>query len=292
MRINTSQALNSGDNKMSLKLVLLDRNAVDAIKRCVSGEYVENCKRRQLESLDRSRNTISPILSIIEGQSGRRESEEEIKLTLKKEAAAIRRFFKRARTDTHYFLSEEQIDNFSKTFGNNIEYAWDSYTDFIKSVFPLLYQPVSPTKPHDIENQLFELAAKHYVQISHPVLVVSLATLYGHEGARKTLKAKKEYETQDKLDRAAYNVVCDIMSISRIGSIKAAMSKSKEIGDRVQLFTFDKGLLSLVSAVTINWGESLEDGGTKINCSYSKKLFPALNDENYIRLTKRLGAII
>lgn len=277
---------------MAVRLVLLDRNAVNAIKRCNSGEFVENYQRSQLASLDRSRNTISPILSIMEGQSGRKESEEEIKLTLKKETAAVGRFFKRARTDTNLFLSDEQVDNFSETFGNNIESSWDSYTAFIKLVFPLLYQAVSPAKTADIENQLFELAAKNCIQVSHPVLIVSLATLYGHEGARKTLKAKKEYETQDTLDRAAYNVVCDVMSISRIGSIKAAMSKSKQVGDRIRFFTFDKGLFSFISSVTINWGESLEDGGAKINCSYSRNLFPNLDDENYIRITKILGAIM
>ena len=99
---------------MGLRLLLLDRNVVNAVKRCVAGCYLESNKRSFIRGLDKSRNIISPILSVIEGQSGERESEEAIKDTLKKETAAVRGYFKQARTDSNFFLSDEEKNHFAE----------------------------------------------------------------------------------------------------------------------------------------------------------------------------------
>lgn len=275
---------------MVSRIILLDRNAVDAVKRCVSGGHVDSRRRKQLRNLDNPRNIISPILSAIEGQSGRKETEEEIKRTLKKEVCAVGIFFNRARTDSDFFLSEENSDYFSAVFGHNIEHSWESYISFVKAVFPLLFQPVSSKKMILVEDQLFELARRFSVKTTHPVFVMSLATLYQHEGARKVLKAKRLYDTQEQLERAAYNVVSDLIVISRIGNIRAAIPDDEKRFGSVRLFTFDKGLLSVVNATTINWVKNIADGGVSINCSYSEKLFPYLDNSYFQRLTERLNA--
>lgn len=274
---------------MASRIILLDRNAVDAVKRCVSGVHLEDGKRQQLKKLDRYRNFISPILSAIEGQSGRRETEEEIKATLTKEARAVGRFFSRARTDSEYFLSEDNANNFSSVFGNHIEHSWGNYISFLKSVFPLLFQPVSRSRLISVEGELFDLAHRNNVQYSHPVFIVSLATLYGHRGAQRVLKAKSAYDTEEELDRAAYNAVSDLIVISRMGNIKAAIPNDNKGFDTVRLFTFDKGLLSVINEMTIDSVKSLAGGGVSVDCTYSQKLFPSLDDSEFQGLIARLG---
>lgn len=276
---------------MTLRLILLDRNAVDAVKRCVSGNYVDSSRRRQLEGLDKSRNFVSPILSVIEGQSGKRETEEAIRATLKKEAEAVGAYFKRARTDSDYFLSDEGAGNFADVFGNNIEHSWERYISFVREVHPLLYQPISSRSKCTVEDQLFGLARKHGVQVSHPVFLVSLAVLYGHDGARKTLKPKAVYDSIEQEKRAAYNAVSDLIVISRMGMIRSVLRDDEKRFGYVRFFTFDKGLLSVINATTIVGETALPDGGVSVNATYNRKLFPDLDDAAYERLLRRLGVI-
>jgi hypothetical protein len=274
---------------VALRLILLDRNAVDAVKRCISGHKVESTRRRQLERLDKSRNLISPILSVIEGQSGEKETEEAIRVTLNREATAVGCFFKRARTDAEFLLSDKEARSFAKVFGNNIEHSWGSYIAFVKEVRPLLFQPISSRNTIEVENQLFQLANKYDVQVSHPVFFVSLAVLYGHKGAQKTLKPKPNYDTREQEEKAAYNAVSDLMVISRMGMIRATLRDDEKRFGYVQFFTFDKGLLSIINATTINWEKAHSEGGVVINCSYNRSLFPGLDDMNWGRLMNRLG---
>jgi hypothetical protein len=276
---------------MTLRLILLDRNAVDAVKRCVSGSYVDSIRRRQLEGLDKSRNFVTPILSVIEGQSGKRETKEAIRATLKKEAAAVGAFFKRARTDSDYFLSDEVGGNFADVFGIHIEHSWERYILFVREVYPLLYQPISSRSKCTVEDQLFGLAKKHDVQVSHPVFLVSLAVLYGHDGARKTLKPKAGYDSIEQEESAAYNAVSDLIVISRIAMIRSVLRDDEKRFGYVRFFTFDKGLLSFINATTIAGETALPDGSVSVNVTYNRKLFPDLDDAAYESLIRRLGVI-
>lgn len=276
---------------MTLRLILLDRNAVDTVKRCVSGGNVDISRRRQLEGLDKARNFVSPILSIIEGQSGKRETEEAIRATLKKEAEAVGAFFKRAHTDSDYFLSGHRAGDFADAFGNNIEHSWERYISFVIEIHPLLYQPISSRSKCTVEDQLFGLARKHGVQVSHPVFWVSLAVLYGHDGARKTLKPKAVYDSVEQEERAAYNVVSDLIVISRIGMIRSVFRDHEKRFGFVKFFTFDKGLSSVLNFTKIVGETALPDGGVSVNITYNRKLFPNLDDAGYDRLLRRLGVI-
>jgi hypothetical protein len=278
---------------MAFRLVLLDRNAVIAVKKSVSGQIVETQRLSELRKLDKQRNFISPILSMIEGQSGRRESTLELESTLEKESEAIGSFFKRARTDTAFFKSTENSRAFSDIFSNHIEHAWDCYISFIKDVQIHLYQPVSPIERLNVENRLFALAKEHGVQVLHPVLLVALAVLYGHKGARKVIKPKPNYKTTDLEQQAAYNVVSDLIVISRIGQIRLVMSKGERNYSYVKFFTFDKGLSSVINAIKINSEEYLSEEylsfGVGINVSCNRSLFPYLDDQNWYRLQNALG---
>jgi hypothetical protein len=288
-----SYLISSNDVCMTLRLILLDRNAVSAIKRCTAGLYVENERRLQLARLDKAKNFISPILSIIEGQSGLKESEQEIRITLNVEAAAVGRYFKRARTDMNILLSDGHSQEFIKAFGGSVELSWDQYIDFVKEVHPLLFQSIAPRYRVDTENQLFQLAIKHAVQIAHPVFFVSLAVLYGHKGARDVLKPKPRYDSPELEAKAAYNAVSDLIIFSRIGNIHATFSQNEKRFGYVRFFSFDKGLMSVYRAITqketsIDWAGSHSHSTTSVRLSYSQALFPDLDEEGWVRLMARI----
>jgi len=277
---------------MAFRLILLDRNAVIAVKKNINGQSVEIqrlSELRELRKLDKQRNFISPILSMIEGQTGRRENTQELESTLEKESEAIGSFFKRAKTDTAFFNSTEGSRAFSDIFSNHIEQAWNCYISFIKDVQTHLYQPVSPKERLNVENRLFTLAKKHGVQVSHPVFLVALAVLYGHKGASKVINPKPSYKTTDLEQKAAYNVVSDLIVISRIGQIKSVMSEDGRNYSYVKFFTFDKGLSSVINAIKINSEKYLSSGGVSINISCNRSLFPNLDDQNWLRLQNVLG---
>jgi hypothetical protein len=274
---------------MAFKLILLDRNAVITVKKNISGQTVDLQRLSELRNLDKQSNFISPILSMIEGQSGRRESTQELESTLEKESKAIGSFFKRAKTDTAFFNSTERSRAFSEIFSNHIEQAWNCYISFIKDIQIHLYQPVSSKERLNVEKRLFALAKEHGVQVSHPVFLVALAVLYGHKEARKVIKPKPNYKTTTDLEQAAYNVVSDLIVISRIGQIKSVMSKGGGNYSYVKFFTFDKGLSSVINAIKINSEEYLSSGVVSINISCKRSLFPNLDDQNWSRLQKDLG---
>jgi len=274
---------------MAFRLILLDRNAVIAVKKNINGEEVEIKRLCELRKLDKQRHFISPILSMIEGQSGRRESTQELESTLEKESEAIGSFFKRARTDTAFFKNTKNSRAFSDIFSNHIEHAWEHYISFIKNVQISLYQPVSPRERLNVENLLFALAEEHEVQVSHPVLLVALAVLYGHKGARKVMEPKPNYKTTDLEQEAAYNVVSDLIVISRLGQIRLVMSEGERNYSYVKFFTFDKGLSSVLKAIKINSEKSLSSGGVSLKISCHRSLFPDLDDQNWYRLQKALG---
>lgn len=121
--------------------------------------------------------------------------------------------------------------------------------------------------------------------------MVSLAVLYGHEGARKTLKPKAVYDSIEQEERAAYNAVSDLIVISRMGMIRSVLRDDEKRFGYVRFFTFDKGLLSVINATTIVGEIALPDGGVSVNTTYNRKLFPDLDDSAYERLLRRLGVI-
>ena len=87
-------------------IFLLDRNVVALIKHAVAGGMQLDARKRTyldgLRALDVPENSMSPILSIMEGEKGYEDSAEEKAKCLEKEVDAVGQFFKRASTDAGY----------------------------------------------------------------------------------------------------------------------------------------------------------------------------------------------
>lgn len=276
---------------MALRLILLDRNAVACVKASVAGKIQPEDRLAELRRLDKRRNTISPILSIIEGQSGRRESNLELQKTIQKESKAVSDFFKRARTDSGYL--ESNIDLFAEVFSAHIEHSWDGYVSFVTEAQKHIFQPVAQIQRLSVEGRLITLAEKHRVSLKHPVFLVTLAVLYGSDAARRVLKPKPEYKTEEKRSRAAHNVVSDLIVISRIGLIRSTMPDADKRFGYVRYFTFDKGLSVIANAIRIISENTHHDGEdnvtTAITVTCERNLFPELDDDNWERFCSVIG---
>ena len=93
------------EDRIMPKIILLDRNVISLIKDINSGKAITDsnklCMVDRLRKLDSSKNKISPIFSIIEGQKGRLESLQEKEETAEIETDELRKFFKNAHVDKY-----------------------------------------------------------------------------------------------------------------------------------------------------------------------------------------------
>lgn len=271
-----------------MKLVLLDRNAVSRIKQKLSGKKIPDEMDRALRLLDRKDNKISAILSIREGQSGKRENKQQIKETLKIETDAIARFFKKATTDSSILAN--MAENFSEIFSVHTELKWEEYASFADKVQIIVLEPKSK-KDKEIEKEnIINIAIEIGISPSHPIVICYLSVLYGCQGTRKIVKPK-ENRTEDENNKALYNVLNDILVLSRLLMIQAITDEDKYRNQHIKYFTFDKGLDFFIKSFKINRIETVSDGvktATITNVTCSRKLFPDLDEDSYIELMKKI----
>ncbi|MEL4440342.1 hypothetical protein [Shewanella algae] len=263
-----------------MKLILLDRNAVATIKENLNGKSVDINRLKTLRNLDNKKNHISPILSIIEGQIGKRETKEEMMLTLKKEADAISEFYRRATKDSEYLL--ETADSMCDVFSNHNEHKWDNYVNFLTQANPILFQNVAKHKKQESIESLLSLAKANNIYAGHPTVIICLSILFGSNEARSVLKPKKDVE-----NFKSYNAVSDIILISRICHIKAIFSQSKK-STLLKFITFDEGLEFFLKSIRVLDNKIIQDGGVEIEAEYSHKLFPGLTKEEFTSFMVKL----
>jgi len=104
---------NSSKGRFRSKLYFLDRNIIIAIKR-----YNELIRRRRdkipendmkiilsLKSKDKKKNMFTPLLSIMEGTSGKEEDAEKIKTNIEKEFHELAKFFKKSHIESSLIKS-------------------------------------------------------------------------------------------------------------------------------------------------------------------------------------------
>lgn len=261
---------------------ILDRNAVATIKASLAGDRCDQRRLKQLKSIDVEGNFVSSILSIIEGQSGRREDFEEIQKTARVECEALKSFYKNARTDFH--LKDDL--NFAEVFSNNIEHNWANYLSVVGKVQQDLYQPMSEKAREQYLEVLVDHIKQNGVHLGHPVSMCCISLLYGSKQARKILKPKKNH-SKESLDRDSYNAVSDLLLISRLAHIRLVFNEQRpELS--LKLLSFDNGLRSFFNYITLLNGEIIPSGGVKVITKYSPKLFSDLTEGQAIQLLRRI----
>lgn len=266
-----------------MKLILLDRNVISTIRQKLNNQKISPYRIRVLRKLNRSDNFISPILSIREGQSGIRENAEKTKTTITNEANLIARFFTKAKTDSEFLINEQ--NDLSNVFGNNIELSWDSYELFLIEMNDILFQPISKQKQQKYENIIFEKALHYNIDKGHPVVICCLSTLYGCNNSRGILKFKPMLDEKDKR-KNIFNALNDLMVLSRLSMIKAANTNANK-KYKIKFITFDNKLCEFLKSIKTNY-EQIIEYSTEINVTYSKKLFPDLNEDEFTQFIERL----
>ncbi|MBR8058927.1 hypothetical protein [Burkholderia dolosa] len=100
-------------------IFLLDRNVVSLIKDAVAGKTQTDAKKQAylewLRTLDVPAHSISPLLSIMEGEKGYEDSIREKAASLEKETHAVGLFFECASTDAAHLLGFRPISWASET---------------------------------------------------------------------------------------------------------------------------------------------------------------------------------
>ncbi len=221
------------------KIYFLDRNAVSDIKKNINKQSIKIERLAKLRSIDKKDNIVSSILSIREGQSKHIETKEEIQKSISKDTPAIKKFYKKAKTDTEFF--QKNISTVSKTFEleTGKESLWDSYIKLIIKAKNDLYQPIKKLEREKYTDDFLEYCTNLNVPIGHPIVLCCLSALYGNINAHKILKPKKNLSTE-LASESAYNTVNDLIIISRLCFIHNLINKSPEKKIMVKLITFDK----------------------------------------------------
>jgi hypothetical protein len=264
------------------KFYLLDRNVISLIRDRNNGKKQTDSNKismlNRLNKIDRKRSFISPFLSVIEGKTGKSESIDEIKKTILTDSKTLTTFFKVAKVDGDFLIQNQSY--ISKVFNG---FKQNNYLYFLEECSSHLYQKVKNNK--ETETDILRLANKYEINLSHPTVVCCLSTLYGNKSARKVLKPKlKNYNS--------YNALSDLMHITEIYHIisMANLNENFKVFN-IEFLTLDKGLKSFYSLIKLT-NTTWVDNEANFSVNYDSKLFPDLKYEEYLILSKKLGAKI
>ena len=145
------------------KIYLLDRNVISLIKDCNNLKRQNDKKKinmlNRLRKIDRSTSFISPMISIIEGQTGSAESTDKMKKTIEVEALVLEKFFRKAKIDSDFLNNYK--NNISKIFPDSDNKYKKKYDLFLQETITLLIDKPKPEKKLEVRNKIIEIAKKH-----------------------------------------------------------------------------------------------------------------------------------
>ncbi|MDN7683903.1 hypothetical protein [Burkholderia cenocepacia] len=258
---------------------LLDRNVVAIIKDAIAGGKRHDARKQAyldgLRALDVPGNTMSPILSIMEGERGYEDSAEEKAECLKKEVDAVGQFFKHASTDAVYLRAHS--DDAAALFAGWRESQWADRATFFLAAAELVAQKVAAHERRRVEDELVRRAVAAGLATHDAILMVLLSCLYGCDAARRVIKPTKPN---------ARNVLHDIHVISRVGMIKAVAQQSP-FPINVRFLTLDQGLLGILEHIRIVRPRITAAGDPEMQVGYSPALFPVLSTADANALLRR-----
>ncbi|CAA2145089.1 hypothetical protein [Methylobacterium bullatum] len=230
-------------------LYFLDICAVNATKIPKENVKIDTRKAKLVERLirlDKSHNSFSYLLALAEKVSDSRGkmSNDELLEQVLRDVAALRAFFVKSRIiEPDEFLISYTQDLYQVPH----EVAHDAYIKFLRIANDRLDLGNAVAKPHRLrkaEEILMEADALA-IGRQHPVVLVTLACLYGNSSAKRVMKFKANTVRFD-----AENALADIMIISRFFPEKLKMEQAgrewKTSYDQCDFITDDDGLLGIL----------------------------------------------
>jgi hypothetical protein len=228
-------------------LYMLDICVVGATK--FSEEMLKKQPRKAklvttIRNLDRPDNGFSYLLALMEKVSDSRGklTADELKEQIIKDISSLRNFFKAARVvETDDFL----ISFLEELMGEPIEKERPNYLNFLKKLNNhfKLHNSIAPTQRIEKAKEIILEASSNSISPQHPIVLISLACLYGNQSAKKLIKFK---DNPDRFD--AENALADISLISRYAKRKLELETYGRNGSyykRVDFITDDSALMEL-----------------------------------------------
>lgn len=262
------------------QLFFLDRNVVDLIKGFNSGRKITDPKKiaklNFLREIDTARSLVTPILSMIEGQKGRKESFQEKLDIAEKETEAVRAFFAKARTDSETIQGLKP--EFASAFSEHSEEDWGNVENFLREACPFIANKITKNDRAAAELEILSAAEKNNVPAGHLAVALCLGCLYGSDAAREVIKP-------GRIKEKTHNVMSDINIVPKISLVKALMAMIGIDDIEIAYVTCDEGLekvLDCIQVVDIRFNENKGEILQKIR--YGKALFPSLNKREYLHL--------
>lgn len=224
-----------------MALYLLDKNVVEDIKKSLKG--IPTAGVAQARAIDRKGNTISPLLSILEGSAQRALSGPELHDQLMIESQAVGMFYRWARTDSDYL--QKLGASMVAALAPHMREKTDVLVPLAMKLQALLARQANHLDARKMLPQIDSLAAEHAVNLSHPLVSCAIACLYQSSSARKVLKPAVTPNAE-----VAYNAVVDIRFMMEAAYIRK-MWNAKGWRESVQLFSGDKNLNELARMLEI-----------------------------------------
>ena len=219
---------------------LMDRNIISIIDKFNNGIKLREDQYKILVLLrqrDRKSNLFSPLLAIMEGQSGRPEDENEILKTISNDIEKIAKhnFFKKARVDQS-FLKIDILKNLllESLLTSARDIKRESYLSLLNHFHRMIGNKISSEKRIKVAREMKSKADEFNISIEHTIFFTSLLCLFDSSRARDLLKfGKKEFN--------AYNSYNDIKLYTDHIKIADMLLKAKAEA-KVKIISHDKGV--------------------------------------------------
>lgn len=236
-----------------------------------------------LKSIDLTQNAISYFPALMEKASNQKNkvSAEELIEEATNDFVAIGSFFERAKI----FESKDFVFSYIKELnGAHPEILGERYHSFLTFVNASgIYNPLAASKRIGAAKSICNEADKLEICKAHPIVLASLACIYGCLSAKKVMKFKK-----DPSDFNPSNALGDIQTIQRIGLLSQEIEERGRNGSgaylRTCFITHDEHLEKFYNFFTVNDVKTeLNDNGSKNEFNVSVKsrhIFPDLYGDN------------
>ncbi|HCF9472351.1 hypothetical protein [Pseudomonas aeruginosa] len=231
-----------------------------------------------LRDNDVPHNGISYLPALMEKASDTRSNFDTEGLTQEaiRDLTSLKAFFKHARIVEDVNFASNYVETL---MGIHPECLGDSYHDFLNFVNGLrIFNTIAPAKRLNTVKNICEKAESLGISKGHPLILASLACIYGCVSAKKVLKFK-----EDPTEFSSSNALGDVQVIQRVGKLTHMIEQSERGYPRTQFVTDDRHLQDFYKLFFVNEAISSESDGA-VTTSYemtiqANMLFPDLFDE-------------
>jgi len=231
-------------------LYFLDICSISHIKKSQSAALSDNFPRQEslksLEAIDLPHNGISYLPALMEKASDKNSkfSIEELTAEAERDLKALRDFFKKAKI---YESEELAFKYINELKGVQPEILGEKYHSFLNYANEFgIYNPLADNKKLKAVEALCNESDRLGIIKSHPVVLASLACIYGCLPAKKVMKFKKN---PDQFNSS--NALGDILMIQRIAQL-TQMIEDAGSSIRTSFFTDDNSLREFYEIFFVN----------------------------------------